>query len=215
MPDLQQVKRGGVELEFGKKIRRLREDQQMTVRQLAQLVECTPSFISQIERDMANPTINTLKKISMVLGVSLVDFFEEEIHSNEIEKNFIVRKNKRKKFNSESESTVIQLLSPSVMESKNIEMHLMAIEPGGTSDKLYTNIAEEVGYVLKGKITIILGNDRFDLGEGDSIYFSGKIPHGWENESNSEAVMLFAATPSVIRTGESLLLGGTNYVAQP
>ncbi|PLR91589.1 helix-turn-helix domain-containing protein [Bacillus sp. T33-2] len=200
-------------MEFGRNIRRLREQQDMTVRQLADLVECTPSYISQIERDMANPSINTLKKISAVLEVSLVDFFEEETHSNEFEKNYIVRHHKRRKFYSESEKTDISLLSPSCIGSKNIEMHLMAVVPGGKSDKLYINIAEEVGYVLKGKITIILGDERFNLEQGDGIYFSGKIPHGWENNSSIEAIMLFAVTPSIIRTGESLLLGESNYVA--
>lgn len=186
-------------MEFGMKIRLLREEKHITVKHMAELVECTPSFISQIERGMANPSINTLKKISNALGVALVHFFDEEDPLTNNTEKYIVRKNKRKKFKSVMENTDIFLLSPSDIESKNIEMHLMVVEPGGKSDKLYTNPGEEVGYILKGKITFYLGNEKWELEEGDSIYFPGDIPHGWENTSDTEAVTLWAVTPAILR----------------
>lgn len=202
-------------MEFGMKIRSLREEKNMTIKQLAEMVECTSSFISQIERGMANPSINTLKKISNILGVSLVEFFEEEEVETEGTEKYVVRKNKRKRFKSKVENTEVFLLTPTELESKGIEMHLMKVEPGGKSDKLYTNQGEEVGYVLKGSLTIYLGNESCDLEEGDSIYFPGHIPHGWENKSSSEAVTLWAVTPSILRVGDSLFMGETNYMALP
>jgi quercetin dioxygenase-like cupin family protein len=69
--------------------------------------------------------------------------------------------------------------------------------------------------VLKGQITIFLGNETFDLDEGDSIYFPGNIAHGWENNNDTEAVTLWAVSPSIIRTTDSLIIGETNYVAHP
>lgn len=198
-------------LDFGMKIRVLREQKEITVKHLAELVECTPSFISQIERGMANPSINTLKKISSVLGVSLVHFFDEEDPVTENTEKYIIRKSKRKRFKSAMENTDVYLLSPTEIESKNIEMHLMRVDPGGKSDKLYTNSGEEVGYVLKGTLTVYLGNETCELEEGDSIYFPGNIPHGWENKSNTESLTLWAVTPSILRAGESLVLGETIY----
>ncbi|WP_440274546.1 helix-turn-helix domain-containing protein [Ferdinandcohnia sp. SAFN-114] len=195
------------------KIRFLREAQDITVKHLAELVECTPSFISQIERGMANPSINTLKKISSVLGVSLVHFFDEESQVSDKTERFITRKNKRKRFKSNIESTDIFLLSPSEIESKQLEMHLMRVEPGGKSDKLYTNNGEEVGYVLKGHLTVYLGDEKCELEEGDSIHFPGHIPHGWENNTDFESVSLWVVTPSIIRAEDSLMIGDTIYSA--
>lgn len=196
------------------KIRILREERGMNVSQLAELAECTPSFVSQIERSMANPSINTLKKFSKVLNVSLVEFFEDETSSVDVEKKYIVRKKQRKRFKSESEHTEICLLTPEHIESKNIEMHLMTLEPGGKSDKLYTNNAEEVGYILQGTLTFFLGEETFELNEGDSIYFPGDVPHGWENNTDSDVISLWAVTPSIFRTKNSLIIGETNYLAQ-
>jgi transcriptional regulator with XRE-family HTH domain len=45
---------------IGKKIRELREDKGFTLKQLADLVECTSSLISQLERDKADPSISML-----------------------------------------------------------------------------------------------------------------------------------------------------------
>lgn len=168
----------------------------MSVRELSEASSCTPSFISQIERNIANPSINTLKKIAETLNVPLIHFFEEE--TNEIEEGYIIRKQKRKKLNSPNEKAELYLLTPNHL-MKNIEMHMIVIEPGGKSDNPYTNKAEEVGYVLKGELTLYLDNDIFVVNEGDSIYFPGNIPHGWENQSNEPVITLWAVTPPIIK----------------
>jgi transcriptional regulator with XRE-family HTH domain len=183
-------------LDIGPKIRTLRQSLNMSVRQLSELSECTPSFISQIERNIANPSINTLKKISEILDVPLIYFFEED--TNESEEEYIVRKERRKKLNSPAEKAEIYLLTPT-NDNRNIEMHMIIIEPGGKSDNLYINSAEEVGYVLKGKLTLYLGDEKYDVNEGDSVYFPGNIPHGWENKTNSQVVTLWAVTPPIIK----------------
>ena len=64
---------------IGKKIRELREGKGLTLKQLAGLVECTPSLISQLERDKTDPSISMLKKIAEALNVNIVDFFMESV----------------------------------------------------------------------------------------------------------------------------------------
>lgn len=188
------VGRGKGIVNIGLKIRGFRKDRNMSLKDLAELSECTPSFISQIERNLANPSINTLKKISEVLNVSLVNFFEESSHPEE---DFIVKKEERTKLHSPSEKSEVYLLTPNHIE-KNIEMHMIIIEPGGRSDQLYVNDTEEVGYILEGKLTLILDNETFQVEAGDSVYFPGSVPHGWHNETDSSVVTIWAATPPII-----------------
>jgi transcriptional regulator with XRE-family HTH domain len=69
---------------IGKKIRELREDKGFTLKQLADLVECTSSLISQLERDKADPSISMLKKIAKALNVNIVDFFMESVKDEDI-----------------------------------------------------------------------------------------------------------------------------------
>ncbi|GGA91251.1 helix-turn-helix domain-containing protein [Ornithinibacillus halotolerans] len=185
-------------MNIGIKIRELRTEKNMSLKELAELSNCTPSFISQIERDVANPSINTLKKISEVLRVPLVSFFEEPTQQRE---DFIVKKGDRIKLHSPSEKSEVYLLSPSHIK-KDIEMHMIIIEPGGRSDQLYVNETEEVGYILEGELTLLLGDESYEVEAGDSIYFPGSLPHGWVNESNARAVTLWAASPPIINTDQ-------------
>ncbi|MGN7300128.1 cupin domain-containing protein [Ferdinandcohnia sp. SAFN-114] len=183
-------------MDIGSKIRTIRKSMNLSVRQLAEESGCTPSFISQIERNVANPSINSLKKIATIMNVPLISFFEED--TGDSEEEFILRKNRRIKLNSSSEKTELFLLTPT-NNNRNIEMHMIVIEPGGKSDKPYVNNAEEVGYILKGTLTLSLGEEEYEVNEGDSVYFPGYIPHGWENKSDSEVVTLWAVTPPIIK----------------
>ena len=64
---------------LGAKIRSYRQERNLSIQTLASQVGITPSMLSQIERELANPSINTLKLISQALGVPLFLFFTERI----------------------------------------------------------------------------------------------------------------------------------------
>lgn len=53
-----------------KVIKDLRAQQGLSQRHLARLVGCSGPFISDIENGHARPSIRTLRKLAMVLGVS-------------------------------------------------------------------------------------------------------------------------------------------------
>ena len=49
--------------EIAEKLRTLRRDNRMTLKQLAAKAGCTDAYLSQLERGHANPSIMILKKI--------------------------------------------------------------------------------------------------------------------------------------------------------
>jgi transcriptional regulator with XRE-family HTH domain/quercetin dioxygenase-like cupin family protein len=63
---------------LGSKIRRERQRQHLTLRDIADKVGFTPSHISQIERGGANPSLGSLYGIAGVLGVPMEHFFSAE-----------------------------------------------------------------------------------------------------------------------------------------
>ena len=60
---------------IGGKIRRLRMELQLTQEELADRTELTKGYISQVERDLASPSIATLVDILEALGTTLGEFF--------------------------------------------------------------------------------------------------------------------------------------------
>jgi transcriptional regulator with XRE-family HTH domain len=61
---------------FGKRLRKIRRDRDMTQEQLAEAVGVTMEFISRMERGHHGPSFDTLQKIAEVLEVEVNEFFQ-------------------------------------------------------------------------------------------------------------------------------------------
>jgi XRE family transcriptional regulator of biofilm formation len=69
---------------IGKKVKRLRMEQGLSISELAEKAGVAKSYLSSIERDIqTNPSIHFLEKISAVLGVPLETFLQNEIAAGE------------------------------------------------------------------------------------------------------------------------------------
>lgn len=64
-----------LDLGLGKKIQNYRLNKKFTIKELAEKIGITSSMLSQIERDLVNPSIATLRAISKALDVPLFMFF--------------------------------------------------------------------------------------------------------------------------------------------
>jgi len=60
-------------LPLGAYIRALRDQEDMSLRELAKAIQCSPAFLSDVELGRRNPTVETLEKIANRLRVSLDD----------------------------------------------------------------------------------------------------------------------------------------------
>ncbi|MDR0880275.1 MAG: helix-turn-helix domain-containing protein [Clostridioides sp.] len=178
------------EVEISKNIRAFRKARRFTISELASRAGVTPSLLSQIEKGTANPSLNTLKKISYALEAPLFSFFI----NNEDNENLVVRNGNRNKLSSKSDDFSYELLLPDMKGS--IEFILMKIPPVNNSAKeMKAHIGEEVCFVEKGSAVLHLRDSIIELGEGDSVKIPAKLEHRWENVTSEEVEVLFAVTP--------------------
>ncbi len=79
------------DIQIGEQIRYYRRKNGISQETLALIADLNPAYVGQIERGIKSPTINTLKKLSDALGVSLATFFtpinEIELPLSEIRKH--------------------------------------------------------------------------------------------------------------------------------
>ena len=66
--------------DLGNRIRIERLNQKLTLDQLAKKTTLSKSFLSQVERGTGRPSIASLKKIALELGVSVVKLFPDTHH---------------------------------------------------------------------------------------------------------------------------------------
>lgn len=174
----------------GSIIRRTRKAQNMTLEDLAEKTGLSLSFISQVERGITNPSINSLRKIALALNTPLSLFFEEGSSNN----GPVVRKNERRVLVNTDSRLTYQLLSQDL--NRRIEFLLTRLEVGSTSaESPMTHKGEEAALVLQGECRIQLGDDKYDLKEGDSIYITENTPHKFTNTANVPLIIISAISP--------------------
>lgn len=179
-------------LELGNKIRYFRKEKGLSIKALADQVNITPSMLSQIERDQANPSINTLKLLSNALDVPLFQFFTSTSNQEDV----VVRKNARKKIltSNQNVSYEYELLTPNTNGS--IEFVLQRFKANSNSgEAVQCHDGEEVAYVLRGQLHLNLDQMELILNQGDSVRIPSMSPHLWTNHTQEDAVLIFAITP--------------------
>jgi len=176
--------------ELGKRIRNIRKSKGITLRNLAKMVDVTPSLLSQIENGKVSPSLSTLKKILDALGETLFSIFQDREEKEEA--MFVVRKNERKKV------IVSEALHYEILTTKNDSfiMFLVYLEPGeGSGKDFYVHRGLEAGMILQGKMEITVGDKVFILEEGDSITYSSDTPHKWRNIGKKRAIGIWVVSP--------------------
>lgn len=179
------------DINIGKKIMEYRKSKNLNIRELATMASVTPSLLSQIERGVANPSINTLKVIASVLEVPLFTFFVSTVAA----KDLIVRKEDRRGMVfPESHNFSYELLSPDLNGS--LEMVLMTLtENSCSSEASMGHEGEEAAYIVKGRIKLYLDDELVILNQGDSVRIPPHMKHKWENDCSEIAEIIFAITP--------------------
>jgi transcriptional regulator with XRE-family HTH domain len=161
----------------GERIRQLRLGLGMSVRTLATKTRFSPSLISQVENGQVTPSIGSLERIAMALGVSLGKFFAEPDASAV----GLVRASARQKLTSTWSPVSIEALG--LMDgSGRLEPIMITMAPGGRSGTYpAARAGEKFALIFEGEVTLTLGDEVYVLGKGDTITFTPTSLHQWEN----------------------------------
>jgi quercetin dioxygenase-like cupin family protein len=158
---------------------------------MARKADISAGYLSQIERDLAVPSVQTLGKIADALGTSLSRLFEEA-ESPPTLKQLVVRRERRKTILYKGSTSTNELLVPDL--KGQLEVILSQIRPG-TRSPVYQHPGEEFGFVLRGRLRLWVGAEPFDLRRGDAIRFPATTPHHWESRSRGRTEVLWAVSP--------------------
>ncbi len=177
-------------MEIGEKLRQLRQMRGLTQEEMADRCELTKGFISQVERDLASPSIATLTDMLECLGVSLSDFFSDKGN----EKNVFGPHDMFVKEDEERLKGSITWLVPNAQKN-DMEPILVEIGPGGESYEMPPGEGEEFGYVLAGSVDLMLGKEKTRLRTGHSFCLHPRQAHWLVNPGKTRAKVLWVSTP--------------------
>jgi transcriptional regulator with XRE-family HTH domain len=195
---------------LGERIREERRRGKLTLEKLSQKTGLSKSFLSQVERGLAQPSVSSLKKIARELGISVVDLFAGETDQQNrfgfpptVPKNGpkyaehfqVVRTNRRKSLTLPGSKVSYDLLTPD--SNRQLEVMYMRIDPGEHSgeEPMVDLPGEKFGLVLKGTLEVRVGEEVQDIRAGDSIYFPAHFPHSWRGMGKEPIEVIWVLTP--------------------
>ncbi len=174
-------------MDIGGKIRQLRTQKGLTLEELASRSELTKGFLSQLERNLTSPSIDSLNDILEALGTNLADFFKEDKVEQYTfcEQDFFV---------DERENCTISWIVPNTQKNE-MEPILLTLPEDGSSFEVVPHSGEEFGYVVDGSVVLECDGKRSVLRKGETFYLHGRTFHHIKNEKKTPAHILWVSTP--------------------
>jgi transcriptional regulator with XRE-family HTH domain len=178
------------DLQLGSRIRALRQARRLTLRALATRAGVTESFLSQVERDVTNPSIASVQRIARGLDLSVGQLFADEPTTGRV-----VRRDARRRVAYPGLGAVDEFLTANL--AGRLQVIVETIEPGGGSgEEPFTHDSdEEVLVVLEGVIDLWVGEEHYVLRQGDAITLPPRLSHWTTNRGDAPAVVLVCLTP--------------------
>jgi transcriptional regulator with XRE-family HTH domain len=177
--------------QIGRRLRQFRLRRNLSIQTVADESELSKGFISQLERDLASPSVASLVRVCEVLGIEVGALFEPSTSN-------LIRSDERPRINFGGKGVEEWLLTPAAQ--RDFQAILSQIEPGGGSgDEPYVLSARSGWvYVLDGELQMTVDGEAFELEVGDALNFPPSSAHTWLNPSSSQVsrVLWLLAPPT-------------------
>lgn len=191
----------------GQQLRKRREQQGLSLREVARRLDISPSALSQIETGKSRASVSTLYAIVSELGMSLDELFGRApvtpAATAAPAKATATRKRVAKEpsavpssastdeqYQAHDERAILDLESGVRWErltarpDPEADFLYVTYDVGGSSsgsDQFIRHSGREYGLVLSGTLEVTVGFDTYSLGPGDSISFDSTVPHRLRN----------------------------------
>ncbi len=181
--------------EIGDRLRVARSERGLSLRALAERLGVSASLISQVERGLARPSVNTLYAMARELEVSLDELLFIDARRTPVDapppatadrpgeagtappSQPVQRAGDRKTIRLASGVVWERLTAESI---PNVDFLHVTYEVGGASSpehEFQRHGGQEWGYVLRGRLGVAIGFDEHVLGPGDAIALDSTRPH--------------------------------------
>jgi transcriptional regulator with XRE-family HTH domain len=158
-------------MQIGNRIREIRKNTGMSMKELAQKVGVSYLTIQRIETGEVSPSVAVLSEIAYCLKYPISSFFDKAMGVR------VIKSVDQAEI--ESSKLTIKLLIPKGVINDKIIVSLGRGEKGRCID-LHKNEGLEITYLLKGKSKFIYDDQIYEMDAGDIVYFDSGRPHAVE-----------------------------------
>ncbi len=161
-------------------LKRLREEKNLSLGQLADLAGVSKVMLSQVEKGTSNPTINTLWKIAGGLQVTYADLLE-------LPENDVVHVKKADIY--PLNEGLYHIYSYYKRDSnRNFELYQIEVEPGCQHESIgHSKESYEYIMMMEGELEVDVNGECHVLKQDDGFCFEAKMQHRYRNKTKKTA----------------------------
>lgn len=181
-----------MEKEIYMRIKEIRKQKGMTLKDLSEKTNLSISFLSQMERGKSAITMVSLKKIADVMGLPMKELFSEP----DVKEEFVGNSRAHLLLGMQRNYEEFSVLSGR-FESRKLDSFRLKMAPLFADMEETAHEGEEIYLILKGRATVVVDGVEYTAGEGETIHFPSTRPHKIVNKENKELEMFSVIIPSI------------------
>ena len=167
---------------IGKRLMKLRREKKLTLKNLANETGLATEYITRVEKGEVIPPVSVVLQLSRALEIDSSILLKEKRKRS--------AKQSAKDYQKRTEAYTYETLTPEARH-KNLKAFKVFIDPKAEHKGVsYQHLGEEFIYVLKGKIEVMVGENKNILGPDKCLHFNSSIVHRLRNISEEKAELL-------------------------
>lgn len=177
---------------LGRAIRALRQTQSRTLADVAARAGISVSLLSQVERGLADPSLDSLRDIAIALDTTPFKLLEDgHVRSH------IIRRGEGLRLSLPETEVTYELLSPS--SEGAFQVAKSRLEAGASSARApRVHPGEEAAFVLEGSVTLEIGSETIELEAGDCATYDPRVPHRAIASGDGPVTVLYVVSPPTL-----------------
>ncbi|VVD59281.1 cupin domain-containing protein [Pandoraea anhela] len=174
---------------IGERLKELRSARGLSLRELAGQAGVSATLLSQIERSVTDPSLETMRRLAAVFGESVVSLFAEPADLSVC----VTRPGERATLTAPKGQVSYERLTNGIGQ---LEVLRAVLEPGQVSiEEPRGHAAAECVYVIHGELVAQIAGLEYVIGAGDSLSFDARLPHRYLNASQVPTEIILSVTP--------------------
>ncbi|MER7796183.1 cupin domain-containing protein [Microbacterium sp. NPDC096154] len=182
------------ELDLGRRLRALRRAKGLSLRTVAEGAAVSESFLSQVERGVASPSVASLRRICAALDEPMGALFQQGDEQGREDSPLVRVADRRRIFRPDGSADY--MLTPAA--AQHLQIHYNVVAPGRSSGReTYSHAGEEeCVIVLEGELSVTWRDRTYRLEKGDALLITPTEGHRFENHGTTPATVLWVITPA-------------------
>lgn len=183
-------------MHVGEIINRLRKDREMTLAELSDKSRVALATLSRIENGRMTGTLESHMNIAKAFEITLPELYKD-LPSSKKTVEAQTKDTARDVFVYKKDSSS-EMLASKVMDKKMMPILIKINKAGSTHKEETKSGIETFIYILDGKIEANIGDEKYNLTKGDTLYFESSIPHYFKNIGAGESRLICVTSPPTL-----------------